>query len=81
MLAFYLEKTSMQSVPSQQDAKKVRETEARSGLQEEKDIKLLATPELPEKVDLKFLKKETSVYCLHRLRSQKQVSFVHVSCK
>lgn len=81
MLAFHLGKTSVQLVHSQQDAKKVRKAEARSGLWEEEEIKLLATPELLEQVDLKFLEKETSVYCLLRLRSQKQVSFVHISCK
>lgn len=80
MLTFHLEKTSTQSVPSQQDAKKEREAEAGSGLQEE-EIKLLATPELLEKVDLKFLKKETCIYCLLRLRSQKKVSFVYISYK
>ena len=59
----------MQSVNSRQDAQKVSEAEATSGLQKEEERKLLAIPELLKKVDLKFLKKETSGYFLLRLRS------------
>lgn len=73
MLAFKLEKMSKQSVPSQKDAKKMREAEATKGLREE-ERKFLVTLQMLEKVDLKCLKKTTSVYCLFRLRSQKQGS-------
>lgn len=41
MLAFQPEKTSMQSVPSQQDDKEMRDAEARNGLSEEEEIRLL----------------------------------------
>lgn len=72
ILAFKPEKMSIQSEPSQKDAKKMREAEATRGLREER--KFLVTLQMMEKVDLKFLKNKTSVYCFFRLRSQKQGS-------
>lgn len=73
ILAFKEEKMSIPSVPSQKDAKKIREAEATRGLREE-ERKFLVTLQMMEKVDLKVLKKKTSVHCLFRLRSQKQDS-------
>lgn len=63
-------KMSIQSVPSQKDAKKMGEAEATRELREE-ERKFLVTLQMMEKVDLKVMKKKTSVYCFLRLRSQK----------
>lgn len=49
MLAFKLETTSKQSVPSQKDAKKIREAEATRGLREE-ETKFPVTLQMLEKV-------------------------------
>lgn len=73
MLAFKIDKMSKQSVPSQKDAKKMREAVSTKVLREE-DRKFLETLKMLEKVDLKFMKRKISVYSLFRLRSQKQGS-------